>query len=51
MSNPVTFNMQDQKTLDILTLVGRGGCSVAQAAQLLGISVRHLRRLQRRYEE
>lgn len=45
MEHPVTLTMADQKRLTVLTELDRGRYTAAQAAEVLRVTVRHVRRL------
>lgn len=47
----VTLNKKEQKRLMVLNGVDRGELSVGQAAELLGLCLRHLRRMLARYRK
>lgn len=51
MRSPVTLSMQDQKTLEVLTLLDRRNCTVTQAAELLGKSRRQVYRKLKAYRQ
>ena len=45
MKQKVTLNAREQRRLQVLNLVGSGQATAAQAGELLGLSVRQIRRL------
>src|SRR4030067_413362 len=47
----VTLNRKDQTRAKVLALLGERRCTAKEAAELLGVSRRHLFRLQRAYRE
>ena len=51
MKETVTLNSEEQRRLLILNQVERGVVSVADAAELMGVSVRHVQRLRAAYRD
>jgi transposase len=49
MREQVTLNRKEQKRAMVLTTVIEGGVTVQQAGEVLGLSVRHVRRLKAAY--
>src|SRR4030067_531772 len=49
MREQVTLNSKEQKRAMVLTTVIEGGVTVQQAGEVLGLSVRHVRRLKAAY--
>ena len=51
MNKKVTLNIKEQKRLKVLNEVNAGNMTGQQAADLLGLSLRHVRRLMARYRQ
>ena len=51
MKERVTLSLEEQRRLMVLNRVERGGVVGRQAAEILGISLRHLRRLMAAYRK
>lgn len=51
MKERVTLSQREQKRLMVLNVIGRGELTCGQGAELLGLSLRHLRRMLARYRK
>src|SRR5438093_695532 len=49
MRETVTLNQKEQARAQVLTVLLAGGCTTGEAATLLGLSERHVRRLKQAY--